>query len=508
MTPVHSPDSGAYRTLEPAARQEQEQRRTSTRLQLAAGEVLARASSDLAASTGLQVLLVEHDPRLQERIRALLGEGDLGELQLEVRDDLSSALALLETDRFHVVVLDLELPEGQGLALLQALRAHTRGAIVVLEPAAEVGAEEQEVEYVSAGAQELVRKDALSAEALARALRSAVARLRYGQHLGGYELMERIAAGAMGEVWRARHRLLARPAAVKLIREQRRRSHEQREADVLRFRREAQAIARLTSPHTVTLYDFGLSKQGDYYYVMELLTGLDLDTLVSRYGALAPERAVHLVRQVSHSLGEAHQLGLVHRDIKPANIMACKLGFQHDFAKVLDFGIVKGELEGALPAARELEAFGTPGFVAPEVALPNRPVTARADVYSLGCLSYFLLTGRHVFEAKTLGELVLRHSREPAPPPSGLARGIPPELDRIVLRCLEKAPRDRYADAGDLLTDLEELELPRRWTRLRAKAWWIAYLPHLMDGGVEHDPAAATAISPDGLVHEVELDAD
>ena len=203
----------------------------------------------------------------------------------------------------------------------------------------------------------------------------------------------------MGEVWRARHRMLARPAAIKLIRpvaRRRRSGGGVSEEAIRRFEREAQVIARLRSPHTVELFDFGVADDGAFYYVMELLDGLDADTLVRRFGPTPAERAIYLLRQVCHSLSEAESCGLVHRDIKPANIFLCRYGEEYDFVKVLDFGIVKAAREAAEagPArTRENAVQGTPAFIAPEQALGTE-LDGRADIYATGCVAYWLLTGQ------------------------------------------------------------------------------------------------------------------
>jgi serine/threonine-protein kinase len=213
------------------------------------------------------------------------------------------------------------------------------------------------------------------------------------REFGSYHLVERLGQGGMGEVWRAQHRMLARSAAIKLIRPsvlsatRRGVSEEARR----RFEREAQSIALLRSPHTVELFDFGVSTDGTFYYVMELLDGLDADTLVRRFGPVPAERAIYLLRQVCHSLSEAEAHGLVHRDIKPANIFVCRYGEDCDFVKVLDFGIAKavGVAVDTEPALTQVNVVhGTPAFMAPEQALDRSNVDARADVYGTGCLAY------------------------------------------------------------------------------------------------------------------------
>ncbi len=283
--------------------------------------------------------------------------------------------------------------------------------------------------------------------------------------MGMYELEARIAQGGMGEVWRAHHRLLSRPAAVKLIRhEPGVTSRSRTPADSVaeqRFEREAQVTASLNSPHTVELYDYGVTDSGTIYYVMELLEGSDLEELVHRHGPLPPERVVHLLKQALDSLAEAHEHGLVHRDIKPANLHVSRRGLEPDFVKVLDFGLVKGDTPGpthpAITAANGI--VGTPAYLAPEIISGDHAIDGRADLYSLGCVAYYLLTGRLVFEGGTAMQMAIQHVTAKPSPPSLHAPGpLPAALDEIVLRCLEKRPEDRPANAVELLRMLEQID--------------------------------------------------
>ena len=298
------------------------------------------------------------------------------------------------------------------------------------------------------------------------------------REMGSYRLEERLGQGGMGEVWRARHRMLARPAAIKLIRRPvggGAASEEQQR----RFEQEAQAIARLRSPHTVELFDYGVATDGAFYFVMELLDGLDADALVRRHGPLPSERAVFVLRQVCHSLSEAESCGLVHRDIKPANIFLCRYGEDHDFVKVLDFGLVKGLDGGATPApdlTAENLVQGTPAFIAPEQALGGVRVDGRADIYATGCVAYWLLTGEYVFTGDTPMAILMHHvSTEPVPPSIRSGRPIPPTLERIVLACLAKDPADRPQTARELARRLEEAEVPEPWSESRAREWWTLH---------------------------------
>jgi eukaryotic-like serine/threonine-protein kinase len=247
-----------------------------------------------------------------------------------------------------------------------------------------------------------------------------------------------------------------------------------------RFEREARATGGLKSPHTVQLYDFGVTDDGTFYYVMELLDGMNLDTLVERFGPVPAERAIHLMLQVCASLDDAHQNGLVHRDIKPANIVVSRVGAEWDFVKVLDFGLVKLESarqgeESRLTADNNLS--GTPGFIAPEVVL-GAPTDHRVDVYSVGCVAYWLLTGKLVFEGPGVVKVMADHIHTPPTPPSSRSEvPIPPELDALILECLEKDPAQRPASASALQSRLQAIPVATPWTRERAESWWSQHAP-------------------------------
>jgi eukaryotic-like serine/threonine-protein kinase len=298
--------------------------------------------------------------------------------------------------------------------------------------------------------------------------------------LGQYILEEKIGGGGMGEVWRARHRLLIRPAAIKLIRPQ---MSGDPELLLRRFEREARATAALKSPHTVQLYDFGSTDDGRLYYVMELLDGLDLDTLVRQYGPVPAERVVHLLRQVCSSLQDAHLNGLVHRDIKPANVVVSRAGTTFDFAKVLDFGLVKLDTagkpgDGAVNLTIEGSASGTPAFMAPEVVLGATDTDHRVDLYALGCVGYWLLTGKLVFSGKSAVEVMFHHAHTPAPKPSTRSElPIPAPLEGLVMDCLEKDPTRRPASAEAVGTRLDAVSLDASWTVERAERWWATHRP-------------------------------
>lgn len=302
------------------------------------------------------------------------------------------------------------------------------------------------------------------------------------RRMGSYQLTEKIGEGGMGEVWRARHRFLARPAAIKLIRPQSFGSESAEGALRVRFEREAQATASLTSPHSVELYDFGATEDGTFYCVMELLEGLDLRTLVEKHGAVPAERAVFLLVQACHSLGEAHDTGLIHRDVKPANLFACRRGPDHDWLKILDFGLVKPVRASGSDAAQLTAAgvaTGTPAFMPPEMAQGERNLDGRADLYALGCVAYWLITGRLVFEAENAMQMVIRHARDTPEPASRVTElTVPASLDEIILDCLAKEPAARPPSAWVLRDRLRALEdeLPA-WSSARAKRWWDSHAP-------------------------------
>jgi len=305
--------------------------------------------------------------------------------------------------------------------------------------------------------------------------------LSRARELGNYRLENLLGKGGMGEVWRARHRLLRRDAAVKVVSPDAISTLGGREANDIRqrFEKEAQAIASLRSPHTVALYDFGVSDEGGLYYVMELLDGLDLDNLVRRYGAQPAGRVISLIRQACDSLDEANDLGLVHRDIKPSNLFVCRLGKHVDFVKVLDFGLVKAALNpGQTQLSLEGITTGTPAFMAPEQGLGEPNVDARADIYGLGCVAYFLLTGELVFEERTPMATALAHIQKPPAPPSQRSElEIPASLERVVMACLEKNRENRPQGAAELARLLDECTDVAPWTRAEAARWWETHLP-------------------------------
>ena len=307
------------------------------------------------------------------------------------------------------------------------------------------------------------------------------------RELGSYRLGDLLASGGMGEVYRATHRLLARPAAIKLIRPDvlGTRSPDQAQVMVKRFEREAATAAALRSPHTIELYDFGIGEDGSLYLVMELLNGVTLEDLVARFGPVPAGRVVHLLRQACESLAEAHERGLIHRDIKPSNLYTCRLGREVDFVKVLDFGLVKADRSEQVGTKLTTPdaLTGTPAFMAPELVLGRTAADRRVDLYALGCVAYWLLTGHLVFEADNAVAMLYRHVEDrPVPPSRRTEIAVPPALEEIVLACLAKDPAQRPTDADELARRLGDVSLAEPWTPDRARHWWATHLPEDVAG--------------------------
>ncbi|MCZ6751940.1 MAG: protein kinase [Acidobacteria bacterium] len=304
-----------------------------------------------------------------------------------------------------------------------------------------------------------------------------------GTRLGSYEILGPLGSGGMGELWRARHVMLGRPAAVKLIRPESLGPEAGEKAGTLlrRFEREARATSALRSPHTVQVYDFGATDDGTFYYVMELLEGLDLHSLVEQHGPLPAARVIYILRHVCESLAEAHRNGLIHRDIKPANIFLTEAGYKYDFVKVLDFGLVKrapgSERKGSHLTIDGVVA-GSPAFMAPELIKGTARMDARVDIYSAGCVAYWLLTGQLVFEGDTPLQMIAAHLEQtPDPPTTRSELEIPAELERIVMACLEKSPDKRPQSVETLSGQLAACPVDEPWTEKRAEEWWQTHHP-------------------------------
>ncbi len=242
-----------------------------------------------------------------------------------------------------------------------------------------------------------------------------------------------------------------------------------------RFEREVQSAARLSHPNTIEIYDYGHTDDGTFYYVMEYLQGLSLSDLVRRSGPLPPGRVIYLFRQVCAGLSEAHALGLVHRDLKPANVFVAVRGGESDVAKVLDFGLVKLTNEPSSAALTgEMTVSGTPMYMAPEQAVGDRSLDARADIYALGAMMYFVLTGQPPFTGDSPFAVMMAHARDPVVPPSEVREGVPEDLEQVILRCLAKRPGERFPTVKALGDALAECRSAADWGANRAEAWWAA----------------------------------
>ena len=293
--------------------------------------------------------------------------------------------------------------------------------------------------------------------------------LHQSRKLGQYQLLWKLGEGGMGEVHLAEHQLLKRPCALKLIKAE----AGSDPIALARFEREVQSAARLRHPNTIDIYDYGHTDDGTFYYVMEYLEGLSLSELVRRAGPLPPGRVIYLFRQVCAGLAEAHALGLVHRDLKPANVFVAVLGGESDVAKVLDFGLVKLTKDpGAAALTGEMTVSGTPLYMAPEQAVADRSLDARADIYALGAMMYFALTGQPPFTRESPFALMMAHARDPVVPPSQVHSGVPEDLERVILRCLAKKPDERFPSVRALGEALAACDSAADWGPNRADAWW------------------------------------
>ena len=297
-----------------------------------------------------------------------------------------------------------------------------------------------------------------------------------------YDLEERIGSGGMGEVWRGRHETLARPTAIKLIREDKIKGvgADYARRVLQRFKREAKATAALRSPHTIEVYDFGVTGDGHFFYAMEFLDGLDLQSLVERFGAVPAERVVHLLIQACDSLADAHDNGMVHRDIKPANLFLSRLGPSRDHIKLLDFGLVQHDRPAAQSGrlTEEGTTAGTPAYMAPETFVQENGVDNRSDIYALGCVAYWLATGKLVFETDSGRAQIVEHVKTtPLPPSARTELPIPPALEAIIMKCLEKDPADRFQDGREMANALREVPLTQPWDTRRADEWWDLHVP-------------------------------
>jgi serine/threonine protein kinase len=310
------------------------------------------------------------------------------------------------------------------------------------------------------------------------------AEVREARRFGQYVLERKIGEGAMGVVYRATHAMLRRPAAIKLLLKDR-----ASELDLARFEREVQLTSHLVHPNTISIFDYGRSAEGVFYYVMEYLDGIDLQRLVDQYGPVEPARAIHILAQISGALAEAHALGLIHRDIKPANIVLTERPDEPDVVKVVDFGLVK-RFGGSMAESAAGDAIiGTPLYMAPEAISRPDTIDGRSDLYAVGAVGYFLLTGQHVFQAASVLEVCSKHMLEaPVPPSQRLGKALPADLEAIVLRCLAKDRDARPASAAILRTSLLACADPGLYDLAAARAWWQAYRSSQKNRAISADP--------------------
>ncbi len=289
------------------------------------------------------------------------------------------------------------------------------------------------------------------------------------RQLGQYRLTRRIGAGGMGEVFLAEHQLLKRPCVVKLIRPDKTGNPKV----LARFQREVRATAKLSHWNTVEIFDYGCTADGTFYYVMEYLPGMSLGEMVDRFGPLPPGRVIYLLRQACDALAEAHAAGLIHRDIKPGNIFVAQRGGVHDVVKLLDFGLVKPIMEEeSIHLTAEGTITGSPLFISPEQALGETRPDGRSDIYSLGAVGYFLLTGLPPFAGDRAIKVIFAHAHEPVVPPSQHCPEIPADLEAVILRCLAKKPAERFQNTAEMADALAACQSADGWDRRQAAQWW------------------------------------
>jgi serine/threonine-protein kinase len=308
--------------------------------------------------------------------------------------------------------------------------------------------------------------------------------------LGNYIVEDELGEGGMGKVFRARHSLIRRPTAVKVMQV----AGEEQAAAILRFEREVQLSATLSHPNTITIYDFGHTPDNRFYYVMEYLQGLDMQKLVDRFGPMTAARGVFILTQVCGALSEAHERGIIHRDIKPSNVFLTQRGGLYDYVKVLDFGLAKQVTdEKAVSLTKTGVALGTPRYISPEAIRGAENIDARSDLYCLGAVAYFMLTGRPPFDAVTSAELMIDHLKATPPSMSEVSElPIPADLEAIIMKCLQKAPEDRYGSAAEMESALRAVPIEDPWDQAKAHEWW-----DLHGLAVELEPAAEEVAGDD-----------
>jgi serine/threonine-protein kinase len=318
--------------------------------------------------------------------------------------------------------------------------------------------------------------------------------VRDARRLGQYTLLEKLGEGGMGVVYRARHAMLRRPTAIKLLAPDRLGSDA-----VTRFEREVQLTARLTHPNTIRVFDYGRTADGIFYYAMEYLEGANLADVVAAAGPMPAARVIHILEQTAGALAEAHQIGLIHRDIKPANIFLTEQGGMPDVAKVLDFGLVKqlGPSDGEhADVTRENSVTGTPLYMAPEALTAPETMDGRADLYALGAVGYFLVTGQEVFTGTTTIDIFGKHLHAtPVPPSERLGQPVPPDLERLLMSCLEKQPDRRPESARTLQRGLRDCGDAGAWREEDARRWMDGHAAALRARRRRYEPGTADTLA-------------
>jgi serine/threonine-protein kinase len=320
---------------------------------------------------------------------------------------------------------------------------------------------------------------AVSSILVTRTLYSLRRTVHQAKRLGNYLIREEIGRGGMGQVFIAHHALMCRPTALKVLRN----TEENHQSAAARFEREVRLSSTLTHPNTITIYDFGRTSDNTFYYAMEYLQGMDLQRVVARFGPLPAARAVPILTQVCGSLAEAHERNIIHRDIKPSNIFLTQRGGLYDFVKVLDFGVAKQIQKDAGPELTQPGvSVGTPRYFAPEAIRGSGAIDARADIYNVGGVAYWILTGHETFESSSKIELIINHAKTRPKRPSEVSEiPIPSELDDIVMKCLEKDPDDRFQTVAELEAALRAIRFDNPWTQAKAREWWHLHSPEIDD---------------------------
>jgi serine/threonine-protein kinase len=419
-------------------------------------------------------------------------------LALMQRDDVLGMVAFIKNGVIQMVVMMLiygtfipNNPRKVAWAVLAMALAPLLGVAVLTEhpDVAEVVAQLRSVEQTGLNALFLLIAAgmAIYGSIVLNGLRT---ELHVARKFGQYQLVRKLGEGGMGEVYLAEHSLLKRPCALKLIKPE----AGSDPIAMARFEREVQSAARLAHPNTIEVFDYGLTGDGTFYYVMEYLQGTSLADLVREHGPLPPGRVIYLFRQVCAGLAEAHGLGLVHRDLKPANLFVAVRGGESDVSKVLDFGLVKLTKEpNAAMLSSDMTISGTPMFMAPEQTVGDRSLDFRADIYALGAMMYYSLTGQPPFTGENAFAIMMSHARDPVVPPSQVNPKVPADLEQVVLRCLAKKPEDRYPSTKALGEALGNCGAASEWGANRAEAWWIAQGMAVEPAVTSAEPAAAGA---------------